>query len=319
MNLIESASLLARILLIVVFFTSSVSKFSDLAGTRKTLIEFGLPKVFANGFKFLLPLSEIAIALALSTAFALWGALFAFILLTIFNIVVVANLLRGHTPDCNCFGQLHSTPIGKYTLIRNVLLAGVSCIVMRTGLFSYKNLELPSFFAIFSLWHWVIVLLSALGLFVYIQFTMWMKKYRALLAKKGLPIGLQPPAFQLLGLNEKPVSLNDLLAQGKPIILCFLNPTCDPCKELPPDIYKWQLVYADEKLIVPISMGSVKANKDLIQKYKLQNVLLQKNDEVAMAYEIPGGPAAVLIQKDGLIGSMTVFGKQDIEALVQNL
>ena len=44
-------------------------------------------------------------------------------LLSLFVIAIAANLLLGRRPDCNCFGQIKSTPIGWTTVVRNAVLA----------------------------------------------------------------------------------------------------------------------------------------------------------------------------------------------------
>ena len=45
-----------------------------------------------------------------------WAALGAFILLIVFMAGISLNLARGQTPDCQCFGQIYSEPIGSSTL-----------------------------------------------------------------------------------------------------------------------------------------------------------------------------------------------------------
>src|SRR5690606_27067428 len=39
----------------------------------------------------------------------------------------------GRTPDCHCFGQLHSEPVGKATLLRNGALAAVALWIVGLG------------------------------------------------------------------------------------------------------------------------------------------------------------------------------------------
>ena len=82
----------------------------------------------------LLPSLEILIAVALipnETAwFGAWGALG---LLALFAIGTVVALVRGRKPDCHCFGQLHSEPVGRQTLVRNVVLAAVAGLVVARG------------------------------------------------------------------------------------------------------------------------------------------------------------------------------------------
>jgi hypothetical protein len=43
------------------------------------------------------------------------------------------NLARGRKPDCHCFGQLHSAPVGWTTLLRNGVLAAVAGFILWEG------------------------------------------------------------------------------------------------------------------------------------------------------------------------------------------
>ena len=53
-------------------------------------------------------------------------------MLTLFLIAVGVAMIRGRKPDCHCFGQLHSAPVGWPTLIRNcVLAAGAGWFISR--------------------------------------------------------------------------------------------------------------------------------------------------------------------------------------------
>jgi hypothetical protein len=87
----------------------------------------------------LLPFAELAVTVALIvTPIALYGAVGALVLLILFIIGISANLSLGRNPDCNCFGQLHSEPIGASTLIRNVILAVIAGLVVWQGA-AYSN------------------------------------------------------------------------------------------------------------------------------------------------------------------------------------
>src|SRR5438132_12892887 len=118
------ALLIARLLLSAVFLVAGFAKLADLAGSRQALRDFGLPNKLAYIFGLLLPLAEIAVAVALvPPAHAWWGAVGALALLLMFVAGIGYNLAHGRTPDCHCFGQLHSAPAGWSTLIRNLVLA----------------------------------------------------------------------------------------------------------------------------------------------------------------------------------------------------
>ncbi len=57
--------LLARVLLAVVFLVAGVTKLADLKGSRQALRDFGVPAWLAAPAGLLLPLAELAVAVAL--------------------------------------------------------------------------------------------------------------------------------------------------------------------------------------------------------------------------------------------------------------
>src|SRR5215217_347936 len=130
----DATLLIARLVLVAVFTLAGVAKLSDLKGSRKAIIEFGLPAVVASPLALFLPLAELAVGAALIPASsAWWGALGALGLLLLFVVGISINLARGRTPECHCFGQLHSAPAGWKTLARNGVLAAVAGFVLWEG------------------------------------------------------------------------------------------------------------------------------------------------------------------------------------------
>src|SRR5579885_2165461 len=126
--------LVARWLLAVVFVVAALAKLADLRRSQKAMRDFGIPAPLAAPLGILLPFAELAITIALIvTPITFYEAIGALALLEIFIIVISANLSLGRTPDCNCFGQLHSEPIGASTLIRNVILAVIAGLVVWQG------------------------------------------------------------------------------------------------------------------------------------------------------------------------------------------
>src|SRR5213080_2134403 len=124
------ALLIARLLLAGVFVVAGLAKLGDLAGSRQAMRDFGVPALLAAPFGLLLPLAELAVAIALiPTVSAWWGALGALVLLLLFIVGIGYNLARGRQPECHCFGQLHSAPAGWPTLLRNLVLAALVVVV----------------------------------------------------------------------------------------------------------------------------------------------------------------------------------------------
>jgi uncharacterized membrane protein YphA (DoxX/SURF4 family)/peroxiredoxin len=126
--------LAARLLLAAVFFLAGATKLVDPLGSRRSLRDFGLPPALARPTVLLLPVAELAVAIALiPTALAWYGARGALALLTVFMIAVGIAMVRGRKPDCHCFGQLHSMPVGRSTLIRNGILAALAAGLVSRG------------------------------------------------------------------------------------------------------------------------------------------------------------------------------------------
>src|SRR5436305_14191145 len=126
--------LIVRLLLCVVFLIAGLAKLADLAGSRQALRDFGVPARLAMPSGLLLPLAELAVAVALvAPVSAWWAALGALALLLLFVVGIGYNLARGRTPDCHCFGQLHSAPAGWPTLTRNLILAGLAGLIVAHG------------------------------------------------------------------------------------------------------------------------------------------------------------------------------------------
>ena len=129
----DTVELALRIVLAVVFATAGVGKLLDLEGSRRAMQDFGVSERAAPAVGLLLPIAELATAILLIfEPTAQVGAILAALLLLAF-IAGIANALRkGQEPDCHCFGQIHSAPAGKSTLIRNGVLL-VAALVVAIG------------------------------------------------------------------------------------------------------------------------------------------------------------------------------------------
>ena len=73
-----TALLITRLLLALVFATAGVAKLADRAGSRRAIIDFGVPAFLAAPLGILLPLAELLVAAALlyprpRPGGALWG------------------------------------------------------------------------------------------------------------------------------------------------------------------------------------------------------------------------------------------------------
>jgi peroxiredoxin len=340
----DVAVLFVRLLLAAVFFIAAGSKLADRRASRQTLVEFGVPASFAGSLGRLLPIAELAVAGALvASETAWWGALAALALLLLFTVVIGANLARGRQPDCRCFGQLSSSPVGWKTLARNGALAGVAGFVLSQG----TNQTSPMATDVSSLTVTEvglalggILLLAFLTVQAFLLVNLVRQNGRLLLRLEhmeqslavagivppvddasaeegpGLAVGSRAPAFQLSGVWGEMLTLDSLRAAGKPVALLFTDPNCGPCNALLPDVGRWQQEHAAALTIAVVSRGEISANRAKSAEHGLSNVLVQAASEVSQAYEETGTPSAVIVRPDGTIGSSLVAGADPIRALI---
>lgn len=327
-------ALLARLLLAAVFLVAAVGKLADRPGSRQALADFGVPVRLAAPMALLLPPAELVIAvLLLPGRTAPWGALAALGLLGLFIAGVTINLVRGRKPNCHCFGQLHSAPVGWSTVIRNGVLAAAAGIVLwrggetprgaavavgsGSGAVAWIALGVAVVaLALAAIEAWLLLnLLSQQG-----RVLGRVEKLEAALGLgpgSGLLAGQQAPDFELSSLTGDRVSLPALRSAGRPVLLFFTHPNCGPCDEVLPDVARWQREYADQVTIAAISHGPIDVNRAKAEKHGLRTVLLQKELEVNEAYDVAGTPAAVLVGADGRIASRIGNGAEGVEGLVQ--
>lgn len=335
----DTALLSIRVLLVAVFLVASVAKLADLQGSRQAIIDFGLPAGLATPLGLLLPLTELAVVVALiPVTWAWWGAVGALALLLLFTVVIGVTLARGRTPDCHCFGQLHSEPVGWQTLARNGVLAIAASFLV------WQGHDDPGS----SLIGWIgnltnnqlivlvigIAVLGVLAIQGWLLINLMRQNGRLLLRMdklesrldaagvapvpapaqpvRGLLVGNPAPEFELPLVFGGTLTLEALCAKAKPVLLIFSDPDCGPCKALMPDIRHWQRQYANKLTLALISRGTVEANLGK----SAEVVLLQHDREVAEAYQTYGTPGAVLVHPDGTIGSPLVMGTDAIKALV---
>lgn len=330
--------LVARVLLAVVFLVAGFAKLVDLKGSRQALIDFSLPTALATPGGLLLPLIELAVGVALLPLIsAWWAAIGALVLLLLFVVGISVNLARGRRPDCHCFGQLYSRPIGWPTLLRNLLLAVVAAFVVTVGR-GNAGLSAFAWFGTLPVVQRIelvvaVVVVAVLVGICWLLLQMLRQQGRLLLrleelegrvaagrsagqtphpqavSQPGLSVGTVAPAFALPGLYGETITLDFLRASGKPAVLLFSDPNCGPCNALMPEVGRWQRDYASKLTLALISRGTVQENRSKASEHGITHVLLQKDHEVAESYMANGTPGAVVIRPDGTIGTPLSLGQ----------
>jgi len=130
----DTAVFVLRVALAAVFVTAAMGKLADLRGARAALAGFGVPAGIAAVGATLVPAAELAVAAALiPAASAPWGAVGALVLLAAFIGSIARALSQGRTPDCHCFGSIHSTRVGWGSLVQNLVLALAAATILWSG------------------------------------------------------------------------------------------------------------------------------------------------------------------------------------------
>jgi len=307
---------------------AGAAKLSDQKGSRDALVAFGMPEWSCGPAALLLPVVELAVAVALLPAStAWWGASVAVVLLVAFMLAIAVSLARGTAPDCHCFGQLHSAPAGTSTLIRNAGLAAAATVLVVRGRHSIGP-SAVAWSADLGATGWAVLIgatlpLAALAAFVAALLALLRQNGRLVLRvealeaqlghrmSEGLPVGAWAPGFELRALGGSSFTLDELLSPRRPVLLVFTEPGCGPCAALVPEIAHWQDDHAERLTVAVIG----RRDRELM-KQGLRYVLLQRAREVSAAYGVSGTPSAVLLAADGTIASSVAAGAESIRRLV---
>jgi peroxiredoxin/uncharacterized membrane protein YphA (DoxX/SURF4 family) len=310
---------LARLLLAAVFAVAGIAKLADRDGTRRAVRDFGVPSALAPALAFLLPVAELAVAAGLVPgASARFAAAGAAALLALFTIAIANALLRGRTPDCHCFGQLHSAPAGSGTLARNAALAGLAVLIAAQPASDPSSLQLAGTAVA------LVVAAQALLLWKLLcRYGHALRRIEELEAGAGqqrtLEAGIEAPLFALPSVGGGKIALPGLLARARPVLLVFADPGCGPCQALMPRLAEWQQLHAKQLTLAVISRGDVEENAEMEEEHGLRDVLVQGDREVAELYGVEATPSATLIGADGRVKQAVAPGGSAIEQLVRSI
>lgn len=332
--------LIVRLALTSILLLAGVAKLVDLGASRRALIDFGLPNPLLAPLGILLPTTEIVIALTLLwTPAAIWGAMAAVGLFTIFAGAIGFNLWHGRKPPCGCFGRLDARPIGRSTLVRAIFLTALAAVVVWRG----PGLDILPVVQRMTSTNagWLLVMGTALTLLVVqggLIFMLVRQQGRLLLRlekleerepssttartrEAGLPVGSPAPHFHVESLTARATSLSDLSRNVRPVVLLFTDPDCPACTSLSGEINNWRRDF-DRRLtiaVIVISVRDMKANGSSLTAYGSEDVYIQRDRKVAELYKVVGTPTAILIRGDLTIGSRLAEGAEAIRELMRSM
>lgn len=291
-----------RLLLAAVLLTSAVAKAWDWSGTRQALSEFGVPPQHARRASHLLLGAEAAIALLLLwDPFTRLGAVLASVLFMLFSLGVVNVLRQGRRPDCHCFGQLHSAPVGPLVVVRNLALVAASLGVAR---FPVQPLNGTPPEALATVLGACCVSLAASHL------ALWQSVQRK--QNPSLRPGQLIPHVDLLSQDGSQLPIHTVISKTKSTLLVFSSPSCSLCGPLLPEVLQWRTTLSDQLTVVLLDVESGSSDHAWIEgSYRIDKTVLQ-------TLKVSGTPGAILLSSEGrVVLAKSAAGAEEIVATVR--
>lgn len=333
--------LFLRVLLAAIFFVAGFAKLADQKGSRKAMRDFGVPNALSPVVSIALPALEIAIAAGLMFIATSWvAAISAVVLLTIFTANMTYQIVKGKSPDCHCFGQLHSEPVGWTSVIRNFIIVLPALFLVAAGM-QGQGTGLTALNAADA----QLLALSLVGvcLAVCLYYLIRVSNQQKEMIKRielveliardgssverddaghptdGLPIGAPVPRFELADLDGQKFFSDQLARPDRPALLFFVSPTCTPCEALIPAFKEWEEEMGKELAIYFVSSGTADENREKFGDELSGKFLLQKDREFADAVSARWTPSALFIDSKSKIASHIAAGDTAIKELVENI
>ncbi|MBK9153758.1 MAG: redoxin domain-containing protein [Chloracidobacterium sp.] len=265
----------------------------------------------------LLP-AEIAIAVSLLLVWSLRiGAVAALVLLIVFSSAMLWQLWQGRAPDCHCFGQLHSEPVGAKSLLRNAVLIILAAAVVfgstgaegadlfDNGLGTDHATKRPSQNG------WTLLeMTSGQGGPV--------ERNDAGDPSDGLPIGAPLPDFAIPGLDGRVVQFEHLIADDKPFLFLFVGAECAPCEQLIPEMREWLRDLGEKVRFIIVSHGDISVNARKFGDLGVP-VLIERSREFANSVHAKWTPSVLFVDKEGNIASHLAAGDVAIRRLIEKM
>ena len=180
---------------------------------------------------------------------ARWAALAGLAPLLVFSAAIVRALARGSAPDCNCFGGLTQTEVGRGTLVRNPVLGAVAAFAAfgtgeAVGAAGWIGRAADHDGVAAIVIGALVAALLGLGWFCWAllrQNGRLLLQVEAQASELGsgatlpdlpaLAVGEPAPDFVAETVDGDTVSLASLRGSGRPVALVFADTHCGACQE----------------------------------------------------------------------------------------
>jgi thiol-disulfide isomerase/thioredoxin/uncharacterized membrane protein YphA (DoxX/SURF4 family) len=343
----EVFALILRIFLAVVFLVAAVGKLLDRKGSEQALKDFEVPAPLIRPVAAFLPWIELAVAFSfLFVASAWFGSVAAIVLLASFTAGMLVQYFKGNAPDCHCFGQIHSEPVGVKSIIRNVLLALPAIVLAVLGR-GAQGTELSGLDGNDISGNMMQLVIGALILALLTAVVFMLRKVLEQQAQvirrieilevissegkevtreeamgnphAGLPLGSPLPAIEMTDAEGRATNSNSVLSREVPSLVLFVGPNCHPCESLIPDIREWTSEFEGVLDFVLVSSGTVDENLKKFGEENSGRIFVQNDRSVADLLGAMWTPTAILVDSKGAIASRNAVGDSAIRELVDGL
>jgi peroxiredoxin len=113
-------------------------------------------------------------------------------------------------------------------------------------------------------------------------------------------LGKEAPLFHLSDLNGKTVELSAL--RGKAVLLDFWSTACGPCVREMPNIQMIAKEHKPDLIVWAVSFDQPERDRKWLAQHQQEFPTLSDTEyEVSDLYKVPGIPAAILIDRRGVI------------------
>jgi len=331
----DEALLICRIALAGVFLVAALTKVADLTRTREAFTGLGVPRAVVPAAAILVPLAELAVAIALiPSATAASAAVAALVLLAAFTALVAVAVARGTEAECHCFGNVSSRPVGPGTLVRNVALLAMAGFVAAGGAGTSATAwvaDLTTTEAVLASVCFVLALGVAFNAAFLFQLFRQNGRIWAELDALGssggqagppaVSIGEPAPPLAALDLAGRPVDLGDLLDRlpipATRLMLVFASADCPACDPLLPEVGTRQRDEDAELQLALIALGSHDDVAAKCSEHGIESAMVIEDVEAPRPYGINGFPGAVIVDLDARVASRPAVGRVAVEELLR--
>ncbi|HVN27416.1 MAG TPA: methylamine dehydrogenase accessory protein MauD [Candidatus Binataceae bacterium] len=140
----------------------------------------------------------------------------------------------------------------------------------------------------------------------------------ALTIDKGPKVGEHSPVFELVTLDDRPLTIGAPNSRKRSTLLMFVSPSCPVCKKLLPAVKSMVAKEARWLDLVFTSDGDPGEQADFARKQRLDESSFALSSELGMTYRVSKLPYAVLIDEEGIVRAKGLVNtREHLESIVQ--